>query len=366
MKIAMVYELFYPFLGGIEIHMLNLSLELIKKGHSVCVICKRHKGETAQYIYKGIQIIRVSSYINLYETLKRIKFDIVHAHMSRKIYSLLSILFAKFLGYKVVFTPHCFYPSKSLIDWCKKALFDISLGRLSFACVDRMINLTENDRNDAVRLGLVAKKSIIIPNSINVDKFVNYVSKTNFKEKYKLSRYLLYVGRIDWVKNIDFVIKSLPYIDKKIKFVVLGQDTGYKKRLVELANKLNVQNRVIWVGKVIFDELIAAYKDCLALVLPSLYEGLPTVVLEAMSFGKCVISARTGGTQYLISDKEDGFLYEFGNQRNFIQAVNFVSNMSIEKYSQMSKKMIEKVNSHYRWEVNSIRVLNLYKQLAAI
>jgi len=85
-----------------------------------------------------------------------------------------------------------------------------------------------------------------------------------------------------------------------------------------------------------------------------------------MSFGKCVISARTGGTQHLISDKEDGFLYEFGNQRNFIQAVNFVSNMSIEKYSQMSKKMIEKVNSHYRWEVNSKKILNLYKQLVAI
>ena len=366
MKIAMVNEFFYPFLGGVEIHILNLSLELMEKGHSICVICKRHKGETAQDTYKGIQIIRVTSYIKLYETLKKIKFDIVHAHMSRVIYSSLGILLAKFLGYKVVFTPHCFYPPKSLVARCKKALFDFSLGRISFSCIDRMINLTENDRKDAVHLGLLLKKSIIIPNSIIVDKFVNYVSKTNFKEKYMLSRYLLYVGRIDWVKNIDFVIKSLPFIDQKIKFVVLGQDTGYKKRLVELANKLNVQNRVVWVGDVVFDELIAAYKDCLALVLPSLYEGLPTVVLEAMSFGKCVISARTGGTQHLISDKEDGFLYEFGNQRNFIQAVNFVSNMSIEKYSQMSKKMIEKVNSHYRWEVNSIKVLNLYKQLVTI
>ncbi len=366
MKIAMVNELFYPFLGGVEIHILNLSLELMKKGHSICVICKRHKGETAQDTYKGIQIIRITSYIKLYETLKSKKIDIVHAHMSRVIYSSLGIMFAKFLGYKVIFTPHCFYPPKSLVAKCKKALFDFSLGRISFACIDRMINLTENDRKDAVRLGLLLKKSIIIPNSIIVDKFVNYVSKTNVKKKYNLSKYLLYVGRIDWVKNIDFVIKSLPSIDQEMKFVVLGQDTGYKKRLVGLANKLNVQNRVVWVGDVVFDELIAAYKDCLALVLPSLYEGLPTVVLEAMSFGKCVISARTGGTQYLISDKEDGFLYEFGNQRNFIQAVNFVSNMSIEKYSQMSKKMIEKVNSHYRWEVNSIKVLNLYKQLVAI
>jgi len=117
---------------------------------------------------------------------------------------------------------------------------------------------------------------------------------------------------------------------------------------------------------VVFDELIAAYKDCLALVLPSLYEGLPTVVLEAMSIGKCVICAKTGGTQYLISDKIDGFLYEFENQSDFIKAVNLVNNLDVEKYSQMSKKMIEKVNSHYRWEVNSIKVLNLYKQLVAI
>ncbi len=83
MKIAMVNELFYPFLGGVEIHILNLSLELMKKGHSICVICKRHKGETAQDTYKGIQIIRVTSYIKLYETLKSKKIDIVHAHMSR-------------------------------------------------------------------------------------------------------------------------------------------------------------------------------------------------------------------------------------------------------------------------------------------
>ncbi len=366
MKIAMVNELFYPFLGGVEIHILNLSLELMKKGHSICVICKRHKGEAAQDTYKGIQIIRVTSYIKLYETLKSKKLDIVHAHMSRVIYSSLGIMFAKFLGYKVVFTPHCFYPPKSLVAKYKKALFDFSFGRISFACIDRMINLTENDRKDAVRLGLLLKKSIIIPNSIIVDKFVNYVSKTNVKEKHNLSKYLLYVGRIDWVKKIDFVIKSLPSINQKIKFVVLGQDTGYKKRLVELAHKLNVQDRVVWVGDVVFDELIAAYKDCLALVLPSLYEGLPTVVLEAMSIGKCVICAKTGGTQYLISDKTDGFLYEFENQSDFIKAVNLVNNLDTEKYSQMRKKMIEKVNSQYRWEVNSKKILNLYKQLAQI
>lgn len=365
MKIAMVNGLFYPFLGGVEIHILNLSLELMKKGHSICVICKRHKGETARDTYKGIQIIRVTSYIKLYKTLKTIKFDIVHAHMSRKLFSSLGILFAKFLGYKVVFTPHCFYPIKSLIDRCKKTLFDFILGRISFACIDRMINLTENDRNDAVHLGFPLKKSVIIPNSIIVDKFVNYVPKTNFKEKYNLSKYLLYVGRIDWVKNIDFVIKSLPFIDQKIKFVVLGQDIGYKKALVELAHQLNVQNRVTWVGEVVFDELIAAYKECLALVLPSLYEGLPTVILEAMSFGKCVICAKTGGTQYLISDKKDGFLYEFANQKDFIQVVNLVNNLDPKKYSQMRKKMIHKINSQYRWELNSLKILNLYKQLVS-
>ena len=85
-----------------------------------------------------------------------------------------------------------------------------------------------------------------------------------------------------------------------------------------------------------------------------------------MTFGKCAICAKTGGTQYLISDKVDGFLYEFGNQRDFIQAVNLVNNLDAEKYSQMSKKMIEKVNSQYRWEVNSNKILNLYKQLAEI
>lgn len=128
----------------------------------------------------------------------------------------------------------------------------------------------------------------------------------HFRETYSLNKSnvkLLYVGRIDKAKGLFELIEAIAKLNSdnlnislKIVGWELNTDNKTTHQLIALANKLKVNEKIIFTGKLnIGNDLNGAYKDADIFLLPSYHEGFPRVIWEAMANGLPVITTPVGG-----------------------------------------------------------------------
>lgn len=365
MNILMVGKYFYPVVGGVEIHMQNLAQELIKRGHRVEVFTADRDFAGSKFPssgeVEGIRIRRFSSWREMFWAIKTCSHDVIHYHLFRVVYVDLAIIAGKISCRPLVFTPHCVYPAQSCYMKLAKFVYDISFGRLSLALVDKIIALTDNDRNDLLKIGANPDRIEIVPNSIRFEDFEELASDELFKTKYGTDKFLLYVGRVDWNKGLEHVIQAMPKLrNLGLKFVIIGEDVGYRAGLEKLSKELGVGNEVVFAGKVPKELLLSAYAACTLFILPSFYEGLPTVVLEAMAYRKPVIAAGTGGTKYVIKHGCNGFLIEYGSPDTIYNVVReaLASDLGV-----MGENARKDVKENYSWKISAGKIERIYEKL---
>ncbi|HYX53762.1 MAG TPA: glycosyltransferase family 4 protein, partial [Candidatus Limnocylindrales bacterium] len=175
-------------------------------------------------------------------------------------------------------------------------------------------------------------------------------------------RFLLSVGRLDRVKRGDFLIRALSSLPEDVALVFAGPDAGCRDEWLRLAQDLGLAKRVKILGEVSDADLKAAYQTCSALVLASRYEGLPTVILEAMALGAPVVASATGGTSWLITPGETGFLFAYDDASAFAAAVQSALAPEVK---QIVSKAHEMVAKQYSWEANLPRIAALYAARSA-
>jgi glycosyltransferase involved in cell wall biosynthesis len=257
-----------------------------------------------------------------------------------------------------VFTPHCFYPPQDWQGPLKRQLFDPTVGKLSLRQADRIICLTENDRNDAIRIGALPEAVRIIPNSICWPQPVDKPDVENFRQRFGLGKFLLSVGRLDRVKRGDFLISALARLPRELQLVFIGPDAGCGQLWQSLAHDLGVLSRTKFIAEVSDKDLQLAYRASKAVVMASSYEGLPTVLLEAMAVGTPVIAAEAGGIGYFLQHEVNGLLYAPGDVPAFCANVQrCLEELPIEMIGNAQRH----VREHYCWETNAARVAALYQ-----
>jgi glycosyltransferase involved in cell wall biosynthesis len=116
------------------------------------------------------------------------------------------------------------------------------------------------------------------------------------------------VGRLVLWKGLDQVLTALAPLDEA-GLVVVG-DGPERARLADLSTRLGMDERVRFVGQKSNEESLSIMAACHLFILNSTYEGLPHVVLEAMSLGLPVVATAVGGTPELIKDGENGLLID--------------------------------------------------------
>ena len=106
-----------------------------------------------------------------------------------------------------------------------------------------------------------------------------------------------------WYKGQHFVIRAIPLLNQmgiRVKYYCVGQgDSSYLRRIAE---KCGVEDQVVFTGAVSHDEVFRLLDQCDIYIQPSLQEGLPRALVEAMSRGCPAIGARTGGIPELLPD----------------------------------------------------------------
>jgi glycosyltransferase involved in cell wall biosynthesis len=123
---------------------------------------------------------------------------------------------------------------------------------------------------------------------------------------------LLFVGRLDQIKGLDHLLSALALSRQdccELQLDVVGDGTvPNRDRLKKLSESLGLAHAVNWLGPQERRDLAKHYQRCHVVVVPSLDDPLPTVVLEAMSCGRPVLGSAVGGISFLVEDGINGLL----------------------------------------------------------
>jgi len=135
---------------------------------------------------------------------------------------------------------------------------------------------------------------------------------------------LLYVGRLVPVKGLRYLLQAVKLLSDKgidVELEVMGD--GYHRAALEVATKeLGLEERVHFLGRIAFgSKLFEVYRRADIFVLPSLSEGIPKTLLEAMASGLPIVATRVGGVPDVIKDGETGLLVEPRSPEQIAKAV---------------------------------------------
>lgn len=367
-KIAQVITL--SEMGGAQKHVLLLSSQLKEKGYDITIFAAPGGDLVENLREKNIrftplpQMVReinpikdLKTLILLYRIFKRERFDVVHCHSSKA--GLLGRIAARLAGInKIVYTVHGFVfnePMGSL----KKNIY-IAIEKIGAMFGTDSIAVSQKDLDTAIDYKIGNKNKIgYIPNAIENVSEENLRSKADIRESLE-------------IKSDDFVIGTVAnFYDTKghiylVEAVKRLYDEGFNFKTVfagEGPRMEFIKEKCVGYDNFIF---LGYRKDNLDVinsfdlfVLPSVKEGMPYVILEAMSISKPVLCTRVGAMTNMISNKENGIIVNPGVPEELYREIKWALN-SREEISRIGAFGKSFVNEKYSLDAFINEVIGVY------
>jgi len=210
-----------------------------------------------------------------------------------------------------------------------------------------------------------SEKIEVIYNGIDVENLTTGDRDKIFKEFNVSPESTLIVtcGRLHKQKGIEFLIdalSSLTFSPSHFFTLLIIGDGPERKNLERKVKKLGLEKKVIFTGWRTDSQKIISCCDIF--ILPSLWEGTPNVILEAMAYGKPIIATSVGGVPELITHMVDGVLVPPGDTPALANAIQFVVSNK-EKAIEFGKKAKEKISQKFRIEKMIQETENFYGRL---
>jgi glycosyltransferase involved in cell wall biosynthesis len=179
---------------------------------------------------------------------------------------------------------------------------------------------------------------------------------------------LLFVGQIYPRKGVLPLLKSLDIVRRKVPGVemdIIGNptDAKYLAELKAYIEQHKMSSRIRFLGRVDEATLKQAYAQCSILVLSSLEEGTPAVLLEAMAAGKPVVATGVGGVPHIVEDGSNGFVVPVNDVQGFAdRIIILLYNRGLRE--QMGQVAREKAK-RYRLEAVMTQTVEVYRDVVA-
>ncbi len=195
----------------------------------------------------------------------------------------------------------------------------------------------------------------VVSNGVNLDTFIKSRISEEFLRKYKIEDFIskpivLYSGRIDKDKNLETLIKAIPLVLKEVNvnFLFLGDGDLKEELICELKDKDDFfKENVCFLGpiKSQSSDLEKFYRLATLFVMPSPIEAQSLATMEAMASGLPVVAAKKGALPELIKNRENGFLVEAFNPKEYAEAIiEIIKNKNLRK--KLGKRSLELITSH--------------------
>lgn len=194
---------------------------------------------------------------------------------------------------------------------------------------DRIVAVSESIKQDILRYDKIEPlKVIVINNGVDTTKFNPEGKFRNIRREFSISDNEIiigFIGRFVPAKGLEYLIDAFSLLNrelKNIKLLMVGEGSLLSS-LKEKVQENGINEKVIFTGKRYDIPDILSAID--VFVMPSLAEGLPNSLLEAMAMGKPVIATSVGGIPELIKDRLNGFLIPPGNSESLVASIKMLA-----------------------------------------
>ena len=325
-------------IGGVEKVFLTYSEGLIKLGYDVSYVTTHLKGDLLKDLPISLNAVFLNSgklrrsLIPLAKYLKQNTPDVLIT--GGDLPNAILILIVKFFNIKtkLIISQHNYknvernhFISKNLIKYVYKYS-------------DYILSVSNGIEEMLISYGVKKNKIKTIYNPININRI-----KSSGEKKIRLDlpkRYLVFVGRLGAVKNLNLLIEAFHKIyklDTNLHLVIVG-DGPERSNVLSKIEGLGISENVIMLGAL--SNPYQIIKKSTLVLLSSFSEALPTVVLESFIFGKTVVSTPTNGAVDLLEKGRYGYLSQSFEVNDFYEEINKAIMNPIEE-----KKLFKHANN---------------------
>lgn len=185
-----------------------------------------------------------------------------------------------------------------------------------------VIAVSPNLAQEARAQGVAPDKIVVVPNGVDQERFTPQ-DRAAARRKLGLDcqgPLALFVGRLVPGKGVDQALNALAALPQA-RLLVVGE--GPQGPALEAqARRLGLEGRVIWAGAQPHAAIPDYLGACDVLVLPSMSEGEPNVILEALAAGRPVVASRVGNVAGMVGHGREGLLFPAGEQELFVKCLD--------------------------------------------
>jgi len=349
--------------GGIDTHTEKVADYLANEiGYEIVVYARKFYSDVQEDFYKGIRVRKMPTFTNKY--LDTIAYslmatfcaifegaDIIHYQGASAAFSFVPY----FCGRKVVCTAQAIEWQRA--KWGPFIKFFLKLTETlsfryshNFITVSRMLESYFNKKYPH------NKKVTFIPNGF--ESIPSLPAKEMLKYGITADSYIFSAGRLVPEKGLHYLIQAYNKIGCCKKLVIAGDtlhQDAYAVNLKKMANE-----NIIFLGFISGDLLTELYSNAYMYVHPSELEGMSMSILEAMSFGKCVLASDIPENREAID--EYGFYFNNKNVEDLAGKINFLINNK-DMVRETGEKAKKYVIQNFQWEKICSQLNDIYKDL---
>lgn len=244
---------------------------------------------------------------------------------------------------------------------------------------DKLIAATPIEKDQLISLyGAEANKIEIIPPGVNLNRF-KLLPKDEARNKIGVApdhKMILFVGRIQPLKGIDTLIRSIalvrrdqPSLTEKLCISIIGGNPGGEaddeqtefQRLNALKEELGLGDLVTFLGAKDQDTLVNYYSAAEVVVMPSHYESFGMVALEAMACGTPVIASDVGGLTYVVEDNFNGYLVPSQDYTAMAEKITLLLRYPSlrDHLGEQARRWVER----FSWSIIADDILRVYNKM---
>ena len=343
-----------------------------------------------------------SSFIDYFWTIKNIhkplwklakilnnlpKIKLVHT-VSTGYAGLLSFFIQRRFGYPVILTEHGIYTKERKIDIFLSTIFRedtdrpltesnylrdlwdryfVTLAKLSYNVADPIVSLFKHAHDIQISEGAPPEKAVIIPNGVNIDRFK--ALRRPLEERLPV---VCFVGRLVPIKDVKGFIRAVPNLHNQIpdlKFWIVGstdQDPKYAQECVNLAENIMLKEVIEFYDHQKMEDVLPRVK---ILVLSSIRESMPLIILESFAAGVPVVVTDVGACKEMVLglDEDDialgpaGKVVKVAKPKELELAIRDIIN-NPELWNQMSESAIKRAERYYDEKTMIEKYQQLYEK----
>lgn len=388
--------------GGLTVYVLALAEELAQRGVDVDIFTRRFDDITPEIVElsPGVRVITIeagpaepvdkndlfcflpdfASEVALFSLRAGLRYDVVHTHYWLS--GWVGHLLKRYWNAPVVHMFHTLGHLKNAVSSAELAesALRLRIEHELLQLLDFTIAPNPDERAELIwGLGAKDSKICMIPPGINLDRF-HPGDPIEARRELELpdQPLVLYVGRIDPIKNIETLLQSMsllcgaPADANTPKLVIIGGQVidgpGGKVLDADLqavaarAAELGIREQLIFQGAQPQSVLPKYYAAATVCAVPSLYESFGLVAVEAMACGLPVVASRVGGMKFTVEEGVSGLLVPSGDAQAMANAIGrIIGDRDLRATFQIGARQAA---IRFSWHTVSSAMLRLYENLA--